>query len=140
MKQRTIAALAREGGVGLETVRFYQRRGLMQTPERYDGSGGTGGIRRYGDEDVRRLQFIKSAQTAGFTLDQIGELLSLDAGEDRARAHALATERLAALDATIADLQRARSALQRLASACGATSKEPCPIIAAFQDGQMHSG
>jgi len=130
MKHRTIAALAREGGVGVETVRFYQRRGLMRTPERY---GGGGGIRRYGDEDVRRLTFIRSAQTAGFTLDQIGELLSLDAGEDRARAHALATERLAALDATIADLQRARAALQRLAGACGATSKGPCPIIAAFQ-------
>ncbi len=140
MKHRTIAALAQEGGVGVETVRFYQRRGLMQTPDRYDGSGGTGGIRRYGDEDVRRLKFIKSAQTAGFTLDQIGELLSLDAGEDRARAHVLATERLAALDATIADLQRARSALQRLANACGVSSKGPCPIIAAFQDGQMQTG
>lgn len=86
--------------MGVETVRFYQRRGLMQTPERYDGSGGTAGIRRYADQDVRRLKFIKSAQTAGFTLDQIGELLPLDAGEERARAHALATERLAALDAT----------------------------------------
>ncbi len=140
MKPRTIAALAQEGGVGVETVRFYQRRGLMQTPERHDGGGRPGGIRRYGDEDVRRLKFIKSAQTAGFTLDQIGELLSLDAGEDRARAHALATERLAALDATIADLRRARLALQRLASACGSSLKGPCPIIAAFQDGQRPSG
>ena len=136
MKHRTIAALAHEGGVGVETVRFYQRRGLMQTPDRYGGSGQSGGIRRYGDEDLRRLNFIKSAQTAGFTLDQIGELLSLDAGEDRARAHALATERLAALDSTISDLKRARSALQNLASACGRSSKGPCPIIAAFQDGQ----
>lgn len=137
MKHRTIAALAQEGGVGVETVRFYQRRGLMQTPDRYDGRGQSGGIRRYGDDDVRRLRFIKSAQTAGFTLDQIGELLSLDAGEDRARAHALAMERLAALDVTIADLERARSALERLASACGGSSTGPCPIIAAFQDGQM---
>lgn len=140
MKYRTIAALAQDGGVGVETVRFYQRRGLMQTPDRHDGGGRAGGIRRYGDEDVRRLRFIKSAQAAGFTLDQIIELLSLDAGEDRERAYALATERLAALDATIADLHRARSALQRLASACGGSSKGPCPIIAAFQDGQMQGG
>lgn len=132
MKPRTISALAREGGVGLETVRFYQRRGLMPTPER--GSGGSGeGIRRYGEDDVRRLKFIRSAQTAGFTLEQIRELLALDAGEDRGRARALAEERLAALDRTIADLEQARSALRRLASACASEIAGPCPIIAAFQ-------
>ena len=96
MKVRTIAALAREGGVGVETVRFYQRRGLMPTPERWSSSGVGAGVRRYGDGDVRRLKFIRSAQTAGFTLEQIRALLSLDAGEDRERARALATERLAA--------------------------------------------
>jgi MerR family mercuric resistance operon transcriptional regulator len=128
MQSRTIAGLAKAGGVGVETVRYYQRRGLMQTPDRGDG------VRRYGDEDVRRLHFIKSAQTAGFTLDQIGELLALDAGEDRARAQQLARERLAALDTKIAELQTARAALQRLAQACSASSAGPCPIIAAFQD------
>ena len=134
MTQRTIAALAREGGVGVETVRYYQRRGLLQTPERTGGDGFAGGIRRYDDEAVRRLRFIKSAQAAGFTLDQIGELLALDAGEDRDRARALAAERLEALDAKIAELQTARASLQRLASACRAASAGPCPIIAAFQD------
>ena len=133
MKIRTIAVLAREGGVGVETVRFYQRRGLMPTPERVSGDRAGGGVRRYGDEDVRRLRFIRSAQTAGFTLDQIGELLALDASEDRARARKLATERLGALDRTIAELEEARTALRRLASACSETTTGPCPIIAAFQ-------
>lgn len=133
MKARTIAILAREGGVGVETVRFYQRRGLLPTPERWSADGVGTGVRRYGDEDVRRLRFIRSAQTAGFTLEEIKELLSLDAGEDRARAHQLATERLGALDQAIADLMEARTALRRLAGACASTNEGPCPIIAAFQ-------
>ena len=133
MKSRTISSLAREAGVGVETVRFYQRRGLMRTPPAWSRDGSGKGIRRYDDEDRRRLGFIRSAQTAGFTLDQIGELLSLDAGQDRARARVLAAERLAALDRTIADLERARTALRRLARDCSESSQGPCPIIAAFQ-------
>ena len=134
MNVRTIAGFAREGGVGVETVRFYQRRGLLPTPDRWSREGFGTGIRRYGDEDVRRLRFIRSAQTAGFTLEQIKELLSLDAGEDRERARELAAERLAALDRTIADLEDARAALGRLAEACASKNAGPCPIIAAFQD------
>lgn len=133
MSVRTIAGLAREGGVGVETIRFYQRRGLLPTPERWSRDGVGAGIRRYDDEDVRRLKFIRSAQTAGFTLEQIKELLSLDAGEDRVRARELAAERLAALDRTIADLEDARAALRRLANACVSKDSGPCPIIAAFQ-------
>ena len=133
MSVRTIAGLAREGGVGVETVRFYQRRGLIPTPQRWSRDGVGRGIRRYGDEDVRRLRFIRSAQTAGFTLEQIKELLSLDAGEDRTRAHELASQRLAALDRTIGDLEEARTALQRLAVACASKDSGPCPIIASFQ-------
>ena len=133
MSVRTIAGLARDGGVGVETVRFYQRRGLLPTPERWSRDGIGGGIRRYGDEDVRRLRFIRSAQTAGFTLEQIKELLSLDAGEDRARARELAAQRLVALDRTIADLEAARAALRRLARACASKNSGPCPIISAFQ-------
>ncbi|MBX9706385.1 MAG: MerR family transcriptional regulator [Caulobacteraceae bacterium] len=133
MNVRTIAGLAREGGVGVETVRFYQRRGLLPTPDRWSRDGGGAGIRRYGDEDVRRLQFIRSAQVAGFTLDQIKELLSLDAGEDRVRARELAAERLTALNRTISDLEEARTALRRLADACASEDSGPCPIIAAFQ-------
>jgi len=123
----TISGLAKEGGVGVETVRFYQRRGLLGTPER------DGGVRRYGAQDVRRLKFIRGAQAAGFTLEQIGELLKLDAGRDRARARELAAERLAALDAKIAELEAARMSLRRLARECGASEEGPCPIIAAFE-------
>lgn len=125
----TIAGLARMGGVGVETIRYYQRRGLLKTPLR------GGGIRRYGDEDVRRLRFIRAAQAAGFTLEQVGELLLLDAGQDRDRARALARERIAALDAKIVELETARDALKRLARDCRATAKGPCPIIAAFDRG-----
>ena len=132
MAETTIAGLARQGGVGVETVRYYQRRGLLGTPERTGGAGLGGGIRRYGEEDIRRLRFIRSAQVAGFTLEQIGELIELDAGEDRARARALANERLTALDAKIAELEAARKSLRRLARDCAATSGGPCPIISSF--------
>lgn len=130
----TIGWLAREGGVGVETIRYYQRRGLIGTPARTGGSAIGGGVRRYDGSDARRLRFIRAAQRAGFTLEQIGELVSLDAGEDRDRARALATTRIAALDAEIAELTAARDALARLASACAAGDDGPCPIIAAFDD------
>lgn len=61
MTGMTIAGLAREGDVGVETIRYYQRRGLLDTPDRPINSGSGGGIRRYGPEDVRRLRFIRSA-------------------------------------------------------------------------------
>lgn len=121
----TIAWLAREGGVGVETIRYYQRRSLLEVP--------TGeGVRRYGSDDLRRLRFIRSAQAAGFTLEEIGELVALDATDDRPRARELARRRIAALDAKIAELETARAALSRLARACGASSTGPCPILTAF--------
>lgn len=134
LSDMTIARLAGAGGVGVETVRYYQRRGLLQTPPRPEGAGLGGGVRRYGAEDVRRLRFIRSAQGAGFTLEQIGELLALDAGEDRDRARALAEARLGELDARIAELETARTALRRLARACAVSGRGPCPIIAAFEE------
>lgn len=130
MAATTIAGLARAGGVGVETIRYYQRRGLLRTPDRGEAGGG---VRRYDGEDVRRLRFIRAAQAAGFTLEQIGELLLLDSGDDRARARALARDRIAALDAKIAELEAARASLQRLARACDASASGPCPIIAAFE-------
>ncbi|MBM3927327.1 MAG: MerR family transcriptional regulator [Sphingomonadales bacterium] len=129
MSTMTIARLAEAGGVGVETVRYYQRRGLLSEPERPGG----GGFRNYGERDVRRLRFIRSAQAAGFTLEEIGELLELDAVDDRVRARELAKSRVAALDARIAELQDARSALVRLADACGSGSAGACPIITAFE-------
>jgi MerR family mercuric resistance operon transcriptional regulator len=130
MNSVTIAGLAREGGVGVETVRYYQRRGLLKTPAR---GGHASGVRRYGEEDIRCLRFIRSAQGAGFSLEEIAELLALDASEDRVRARALAKERIAALNAKIAELEAARNSLQRLARACDAGAIGPCPIIAAFE-------
>ena len=91
----TIGKLAAAGGVGVETIRFYQRRGLLEVPDRGDG------MRRYASEDVRRLRFIRQAQAAGFTLEEIKELLDLDASEDRSRARELANARVATLDAKI---------------------------------------
>ena len=82
---------------------------------------------------MRRLLFIRRAQAAGFTLEEIAELLALDSGHDRARVRALAGERLAALGARIAELETARSALTRLSEACAAGSKGPCPILEAFE-------
>ncbi len=132
MSEWTIAGLAREGGVGVETIRYYQRRGLLDTPERPAGAGSAGRVRRYGQEDARRLRFIRAGQAAGFTLEQIGELLSLDATDDRARARALAQTRIAALDAQIAALQQARASLSRLAQECGGGAEGPCPILLSF--------
>lgn len=126
----TIGTLASAGGVGVETVRYYQRRGLLPTPDR---DGGAGSIRRYGAEDLRRLRFIRSAQASGFTLEQIAELLRLDASTDRQRARALARERIAALDEAIAQLVAARDALTRLERDCAQSDVGPCPIIAAFE-------
>lgn len=127
MPEMTIARLAAAGGVGVETVRYYQRRGLLPEPAR------AGSVRRYGAPEIRRLRFIRRAQAAGFTLDEIGELLALDSGHDRARVRALARERLAALDSKIADLKAARSALTRLSKACAAGTGGPCPILEAFE-------
>lgn len=119
--------LAAAGGVGVETIRFYQRRGLLEQPTRESG------IRRYGTEELRHLRFIKQAQTAGFTLEQIKELLELDAGEDRSRARELARERIEALDARIETLMRARDALQRLDRECSRSRAGPCPILKSFE-------
>ena len=123
----TIGELAAAGGVGVETVRFYQRKDLLRTPAR------GGGIRHYSPEDVRRLRFIRQAQAAGFTLEEIRELLELDASEDRGRARELSKARVEALDAKIADLQRAWDALRRLARECAEGSAGPCPILGSFE-------
>lgn len=122
----TIGKLAKAAGVGVETVRFYQRKGLLEQPAH------AGGIRRYDEGDVQRLRFIRQAQAAGFTLAEIGELLALDAGQDRARARELAERRIAVLDEKIAVLKAARVALDRLARECGEGRHGPCPIIASF--------
>lgn len=122
----TVGQLASGGNVGIETIRFYQGKGLLETPTRENG------IRRYGSEDLRRLRFIKQAQAAGFTLHEIKELLDLDAGNDRDRARALAEERIKALDSKIAELQSAKQALNRLVIECEKVRRGPCPILTSF--------
>ena len=122
----SIKNYAEAGGVGVETVRFYQRKGLLDTPLKRDG------IRRYGEAEVRRLRFIRMAQRAGFTLEEIRELLVLDSGHDRQRARELARARIALLDEQIADMERARDYLQKLAAQCSASAPGPCPILASF--------
>lgn len=122
----TIGRFAAEGAVGVETIRFYQRKGLLKTPKRLEGG------RRYGTEDLRRLQFIRQAQTAGFTLEEIRELLELDAGDDRERAREAAKARLIALKTRITELNRTREALERLVSECSSGKSGPCPILQSF--------
>src|SRR5690606_20481003 len=121
MAAMSISQLARSAGVGVESVRYYQRRGLLLVP-RPQKTGGLG-IRHYGLDEARRLRFIRSAQAAGFTLEEIGELLHLDSTDDRARAREMARERIEALDARIAELERARAALSRLAKECASGGK-----------------
>lgn len=130
MAGMTIGKLAAAGGVGVETVRYYQRRGLLAEAARADFDGG---VRRYGQDDARRLRFIRTAQRAGFTLDEIAQLLELDASNDRARVRDLARDRIVALDDRIAELSAARDALAALALECGKGGAGPCPIIAAFE-------
>ena len=121
MADMTIARLAAAGGVGVETIRYYQRRGLSPSRPGPAPSAATG------PADLRRLLFIRRAQAAGFTLDEIGELLALDSGQDRARVRALAAERLAALDAKIAELEAARAALTRLSTGLRRGDEGPVP-------------
>ena len=125
-----IGDLARAGSVNVETIRFYQRKGLLPEPPRADGP------RRYAHADLERLRSIRAAQTAGFTLDEIGTLLALDRS-DRNAAHGMATARIAVLDERIATLQTMRKALVQLADACNSDQAGPCPIIAAFN---RHTG
>lgn len=126
---KTISELAREGGVGVETVRFYQRRGLLFDPR--PGQRREGGRRHYGEDDVARLRFIRSAQRAGFTLEEIGGLIAPET--TRGQARELARARIATLDRQIAEMQAARGWLSQLARECAASANGPCPIIAAFE-------
>jgi len=131
MNAMTISQLARSAEVGVETVRYYQRRGLLPDPRPH--RTGLRGTRHYGPDEARRLRFIRSAQAAGFTLEEIAELLRLDSTGDRPRARELARGRIAALDERIAELRKARRSLARLAEECTAGESGPCPIIASFE-------
>jgi len=124
----TIGALAREAGVGVETVRYYQRRGLMNEPNRPYG-----GIRRYGKADLRRLRFIRHARELGFSLDEAGELLSLDDGVECLQAQRIAGEKLTRIEQRIEDLTRIRTTLEALLEQCRDRKTARCPMIQALE-------
>lgn len=128
MTDMTIAKLARAANVGVETVRYYQRRGLMPVPP----VAGKTAYRHYDTGHLQMLLFIRRAQAAGFTLEEIKELLSLDRTRDRGRIRVLAGQRLEALARQAEELEISRQALQRLLGVCQGSNKGPCPIIEAF--------
>jgi MerR family transcriptional regulator, mercuric resistance operon regulatory protein len=129
--QLTIGGLARAAGVGVETIRYYQRRGLVEEPARTYGS-----IRRYGDADVQRLRFIRTAQDLGFSLDEVGELLRLSDGMACDDARRVATRKLATIRERRASLQRIEAVLADLVRRCQTESGTArCPLIDALEGG-----
>ncbi|WP_323844339.1 Hg(II)-responsive transcriptional regulator [Microbulbifer magnicolonia] len=123
-KPLTIGRLARAAGVHVETVRYYERRGLIEQPARP-----AQGHRAYPRAALERLLFIKRAQELGFTLQEIDGLLALGSGQC-AEVLAIAEEKLAAVEAKIADLQRLQAVLDRLVRSCKANrSSAHCPIV-----------
>ena len=127
----TIGAFAKAAGVNLETIRFYQRKGLLPEPDKPYGS-----IRRYGGVDVARVKFIKSAQRLGFSLDEIAELLRLEDGTHCEEASSLAEHKLQDVREKMADLARMEAVLSGLVCACHARKGNvSCPLIASLQDG-----
>ncbi|MEE2877542.1 MAG: MerR family transcriptional regulator [Pseudomonadota bacterium] len=133
MSQMTIGQFAKAAGVGVETVRYYQRRDLLEVPFGEDSGRYGRKVRHYSESDLRRLRFILSAKKAGFTLSEIKELISLDATQDRARAHELAEKRLRAIDALMEELALARDGLRKLAASCATGAPGPCPILSTFE-------
>lgn len=121
----TIGRLARSAGVGVETIRYYQQRGLLPLPVT------VGSYRHYPVATIERIRFIKRAQELGFSLDEIAGLLLLEDGTDRSSIRQIAADRLAQIEHKLADLQRMQRALRHLVSECEQTgSDRPCPIIA----------
>lgn len=123
-KPMTIGALAKAADVGVETVRFYQRKGLLETPSSH------GAYRHYGASHAERLRFIRRAQGIGFSLDEIADLLNLNDSRDHAAARAMAREKIDLIEERIAQLQTMADALRTLVKVCehGARGM-PCPII-----------
>lgn len=125
----TIGALARAAGVNVETIRFYQRRGLLTEPGKP-----LGGIRHYAEADVARVLFIKAAQRIGFTLDEIAQLLKLDDGAHCSEARAIAEHKLTDVRQRLSDLQRIEAALAQLVDRCAShRGQVSCPLIDALQ-------
>ena len=128
----TIGAFAKAAGVNVETIRFYQRKGLLLELERPYGS-----IRRYGAADVTRVRFVKSAQRLGFSLDEIADLLKLEDGTHCDEASRLAEHKLRDIQEKLADLGRMEAVLTQLVCACHSRrGNVSCPLIASLQRGE----
>lgn len=126
----TIGDVAEAAGVGVETVRYYERRGLVPQPGR-----GVGAYRRYGKGHVDRIRFVKRGQALGFSLEEIATLLELEDGTDRRSIRRIASVRMEETRRRIADLRRIEWVLAHLLHECEAHSTAPrCPIIAAITD------
>lgn len=129
-EQYTIGTLAKQAGVNVETIRYYQRRGLVAEPARP-----LGGIRRYTPAHARRLRFIKEAQTLGFSLEEVADLLALEDGRHCREAEQLGSRKLAMVRERMAQLRRVERVLAALVDQCHCnTGKVRCPLIAALED------
>ena len=123
----TIARAAGFAGVGVETIRYYERRGLIPQPTEKVGA-----YRRYDGRHVARIRFIKRAQELGFTLDEIESLLELEDGTNRTRIQQIAEARLAEIRERISDLRRMADTLEHLLEHCRTGRTTKCPIIEAL--------
>lgn len=131
----SIGQLARSAGVGVETIRFYQRRGLLSEPRRVEDR-----IRRYGIDAVDRVMFVKSAQGLGFSLNDIADLLRLVDGTRCSEARRIAEVRLTSVQTKLRELRRMEAALRSLIGACSdGEGHRVCPLIASLQARPLHS-
>lgn len=129
MELLTIGELARSAGVHVETIRFYQRRGLLAEPDRPPG-----GIRRYGEVDAARIRFIKSAQALGFSLDEVMTLLTLEDGTRCSEASKIAQQKLSEVRSKLADLRHMEKTLSKLVGECEkGRGQVCCPLISSLQ-------
>lgn len=129
MSAMTIGMLARAAGVNVETVRYYERRGLLAEPQRSEA-----GYRQYGDDALWRLQFVARAKQLGFTLSEIAELVEAGDAGGADEVRAAATAKLAALDAQIDDLDARRARLRRLVRVCDDGDDSDCVALAVAAD------
>ncbi len=133
----TIGAVAKRVGVAIDTIRFYEREGLLPEPQRR-----ASGYRSYGEDAVSQLRFIRRAKSLGFTLEEIRELLALSADRQLGvkTVKQRAKQRLAAIEQRIADLQRVHDGLARLIDLCPGHGKpEECPILRALNEEEAGS-
>lgn len=125
-----IGQLAQQAGVPIDTVRYYERQGILPPPERQ-----VSGYRHYRPDDVARLRFVRRAKALGFSLAEVRELLALSGGpaEDMSGLKAAASEKLDDVGHKIAELERIRDGLEALIAACpGHGALAQCPILAAL--------